>query len=163
MTSARHFGRFTQKAMKAFCRQCGCHFPEDFAETQEQDCNWWLSRGFPLDFEVEHEEWARKLWDHMFGIDMDALGDETGIMISFGDLRCLEQRYEGNQFEGKDPNGPVDDHCGYTDWPDEKRRRFQKAFFKYQYSGKMTSDAYQRFQEQWAADELAKEDDGDVD
>lgn len=112
--------------MKLHCKNCGCHFPDEFEETLEQECTFWKARGFPDDFP---EKYYRKIWDAMCSIPYDEIADETGICLTSLDLTARENVvYSGNEFEELVP--------GYKDWPDQKRKRFQKAWFKRYYQPK---------------------------
>lgn len=114
--------------MKFYCLpDCGCHFPEDFEETLAPGCTFWSSRGFPERFR-NRDIWLKELWDAMCSVNFDAFANETGIACSSLDLKAfpgsIPMREDGegiiNQF--------VEHVPGYEDWPDDKRRRFQKVW-----------------------------------
>jgi len=127
--------------MKVFCKSCGCHFPEDFEETRAESCSYWPGIGLPKQALENNLEICKKFWDYNFAFDYDAAADRTGIMFSMGKPSVSPKVYVENEFERDIP--------GYKDWPDDKRRRFQKAWFKKYYELTFITDAIKLFASNW--------------
>ena len=124
--------------MKVYCiPNCGCHFPEDFEDTFKPNCTFWPSRGYPPDFP---KKWLYKIWQGIFFIDYDLLAEETGFCITTPEMKAIPIP----QSKGVKDKGGLDQFeqivPGYKNWPDDKRRRFQKKWIAYSYSnqGKTT-------------------------
>lgn len=109
--------------MKIHCRSCGCHFDNDFEETLQPECGMWLERGFSPMMTVEHK---KALWDAYFSVPVDAIADDTGVVTTIEMRGAPNMLYTGNQWEVMVP--------GYADWPDQHKRNFQKAYFKWYYN-----------------------------
>ncbi len=102
--------------MKVFCKDDGCHFPEEFEDSLK--CSFWTQRGLSS----LSNEYKKILWDWGFALPYDEILLKENIQLSvswYGEIPSQP----GNQFENEVP--------GYKKWDDKKRRKFQKGYFKF--------------------------------
>ena len=105
--------------MKIQCRICGCHFDDDFEETMSPECSMWADRGFH-NVSREHK---LAMWNMYFSVPVDAIADDSGVIVSL-DMRAYPNRaYEGNEFEANVPS--------YKLMTDRQKRDFQKRLSKF--------------------------------
>lgn len=102
--------------MKVFCLNCGCHFREDFEGTLK--CGFWKMKGL----QNLSTKFKKRIWNWIFSSPQDELAGATGYLLEF-DWRAAPKRYEENEFAKEVPN--------YNKWPDEKRKQFQREYFKF--------------------------------
>lgn len=103
--------------MKIFCAKHEIHFSEDFPKAK--NCPLWEGYGMT---ELS-EDLKKKVWDWMFTMPQDEIFLKTGYGIQF-QMSLV--------YVGKSENVFAKHIKGYKDWPDKKRKRFQKAYFKWQ-------------------------------
>ena len=104
--------------MKIFCKSCGCHFRDEFERTLRKTCSFW----YGVNLEGLPKKYKKRVWDWFFSLHSDEIADKTGYLIELV-WRGSNKKYKGNEFEATIP--------GYKDWPDKKRRAFQKDYFKF--------------------------------
>lgn len=97
------------------CPTHGVHFPDDFRPR----CPIWELWGLK---KLTKED-KRKIWDWIFAMDVDALAIKYNIQF--------DNHFHGYTMKNKFSNWFADNINGYTNWPDAKRKRFQKDFFKH--------------------------------
>lgn len=106
--------------MKIQCRTCGCHFDDDFEETMRPECGMWSDRGFHRGVSREHK---LAMWNMYFSVPVDAIADDSGVIVSL-DMRAYPNKtYEGNEFEANVPS--------YRSMTDRQKRDFQKRLSKF--------------------------------
>lgn len=109
--------------MKMHCKSCGCHFDDDFEETLEPECTMWKERGFAPNTTESHK---RIMWNAYFSMPVDAIAEETGVVLTFDFRATPGLKYTQNEFMAHVP--------GYDEWTDRERRDFQKRYFKFYYN-----------------------------
>jgi hypothetical protein len=104
--------------MKTICESCGCHFPEDFEDTQKDECFYWFDRNLGS----LPGEYKKIIWDWIFSLNVDEIAEKTGIILNIN-FEGSNKRYKENEFEVGIP--------GYKKWSEEKRKQFQKELAKF--------------------------------
>jgi hypothetical protein len=83
-------------------------------------CTFWTQRGYPEDFPEKYKE---IIWSAMILVPYDEIANETGVVLSASNISVHTSEYHGDEFEQYVK--------GYGDWPDDKKKRFQKFYFKW--------------------------------
>jgi hypothetical protein len=104
--------------MKAFCSSCGCHFPDEFEDTLQSWCGYWWNNGL---FELP-KKYKKMIWDWQFSLPVDEIAKKTGIILHYS-FSVSKNKYKENEFERNVKY--------YKNWPDKKRKEFQKNYFKF--------------------------------
>ena len=63
--------------MKVICKNCGCHFPEDFEETLKMPCNYWGDKGL-ANLPIKDK---KKFWKWLFTAPFDEFLVKYNISI----------------------------------------------------------------------------------
>lgn len=108
--------------MKAYCKFCGCHFPQDFEKTLEPPCNFWGEHGLSnIDVEVK-----REMWDWLFSAPVDKLNVlyKMDLPITFN----ANPMVSGGAFE--------DIVVNWNEMTEEEQQEFQRSWFKDRLMGK---------------------------
>lgn len=101
--------------MKVFCPTHGAHFPEDF----KPRCPVWGLWGLEPLSTVD----KKKVWDWVFALNIDEIAIKYNI--------ALETNMHGVKLEGdQHENEWVKYFPEYASWSDNKRKRFQRNYFK---------------------------------
>jgi len=104
--------------MKTSCSSCGCHFPDEFEDTLRSWCSYWWDNNL---YELS-KKYKRIVWDWLFSLNVDEIVTKSGIIVNIS-IGGEKKKYEKNEFE--------ENIKSYKNWPDKKRRQFQKDFFKF--------------------------------
>jgi len=102
--------------VKAYCKFCGVHFPDDFEKTLSAPCNFWGEHGMSnLTVEVKKE-----VWDWLFSAPIDKLNVLYNIdmPITFNAVPTAS----GGRFE--------DIVMNWADLSEEDKQSFQRNWFK---------------------------------
>ena len=130
--------------MKILCDSCGVHWQEEFQATIGTSCSFWVKQRFsPAGFvdSEKGQELLKKLWDHYFSLDHDAITDEYKVVLT----ASINGFYGPAELDadGKFVNWYVKNIPGYSSWDDAKQRRFQSAYYRY-----WTRDQFMKVQNQ---------------
>lgn len=108
--------------MKAYCKFCGCHFPDEFEKTLEAPCNFWGEHGLAN----VGKEVKKELWEWLFSAPIDKLNVlyKIDMPITFNAVPMLS----GNAFE--------DIVVNWKELTEEEKQEFQRHWFRDRAAGK---------------------------
>ena len=107
--------------MKAYCKFCGCHFPQEFEKTLKSPCNFWGEHGLAnVDAKIKKE-----IWDWLFSAPIDKLNVLYSIdmPISFSAIPMIS----GGGFEDIVNN--------WEELSVEEKQEFQRSWLKDRQAG----------------------------
>lgn len=102
--------------IKAYCKFCGCHFPQDFEDTLKAPCNFWGEHGLSnVAVEIKKE-----IWDWLFSAPIDKLNilHNLDMPITFNAVPVGK----GMKFE--------DFVVNWSALNEEERQEFQRDWFR---------------------------------
>jgi hypothetical protein len=102
--------------MKILCKECGCHFPEEFEFTLKPECHLWDTYGLSAVSVFD----KKILWDHMFGLDCDYFANTYALDIRF--FMDVQPYQDANKFEKQ--------VLVWKDMDDAQRRDYERQYFK---------------------------------
>lgn len=102
--------------MKNYCKQHGCHFPEDFNKSLK--CDYWDSMGLKgLDKNLK-----RMLWLWVFEAPFDLIYGKSSYAIEFGFRgKLVDSGLNGEKWEEVSP--------GYNGISETKKKELQREFY----------------------------------
>lgn len=111
--------------MKAFCRTCGAHFPQEFEITLTNRCSFWRDRGLAK----LPERYKMIIWDWFFMLPMDQIFGETKYLLAvqiIGRKSSIKQRAKFAWHKVIK---------GYNRMSEQQRQAFQRDFYKKEFGG----------------------------